>query len=124
MRSTRSFVHLGFLTTAALAISFAAAAPAYHGSARGGGIVTARNDVARNFTAAAAEAGPRHTKSPTRRGSWSAGRQARGGMSASARLCKYGGIVRGASAWPTSSVSWGDPGIEPCHAALASVSPA
>src|SRR5215475_10280284 len=53
MRSWRSFVHLGFLTTAALAVSFAAAAPAYHVSARGGGVVTARNDVARNFTAAA-----------------------------------------------------------------------
>src|SRR5262249_7990325 len=53
MRSTRSFVHLGFLTTAALAISFAAAAPAYHGSARGGGVVTARNDGASTFTAAA-----------------------------------------------------------------------
>src|SRR5262249_60179467 len=48
-----SFVHLGFLTAAALAVSFAAAAPAYHGSARGGGIVTARNEAARNFTAAA-----------------------------------------------------------------------
>jgi hypothetical protein len=56
MRSRRSFlVHLGFVAAATLAISPASAAPvdhgAYHGSARGGGTVTARDDAARTFTA-------------------------------------------------------------------------
>ena len=35
-----------------LAVSSASAAPAYHGSSRGGGTVTARDDAARSFTAA------------------------------------------------------------------------
>jgi len=52
MRSRRSFLHLGFVAAAALAASSASAKPAYHGSARGGGTVTARDDAARSFTAA------------------------------------------------------------------------
>ncbi len=54
MRSRRSFLHLGFgaAATLALAVSSASAMPAYHGSARGGGTVTARDDIARTFTAA------------------------------------------------------------------------
>jgi hypothetical protein len=40
-----------FIAAATLAISPASAAPAYHGSARGGGTVTARDDGARTFTA-------------------------------------------------------------------------
>ena len=52
MRSRRSFLHLGFVGAAALAVSSASAAPAYHGSPRGGGTVTARDDAARTFTAA------------------------------------------------------------------------
>jgi hypothetical protein len=52
MRSRRSFLHLGFVAAAACAVSPAAAVPAYHGSARGGGTVTARDDAARTFTAA------------------------------------------------------------------------
>jgi hypothetical protein len=52
MRSRRSFLHLGFAATAALAVSSASAAPAYWGSPRGGGTVTARDDAARTFTAA------------------------------------------------------------------------
>jgi hypothetical protein len=51
MRSGRSFFHLGLVATAALAISPASAAPAYYGSPRGGGTVTARDDAARSFTA-------------------------------------------------------------------------
>jgi len=51
MRSRRSFLHLGFVVTAALATCSASATPAYHGSARGGGTVTARDDTARSFTA-------------------------------------------------------------------------
>jgi hypothetical protein len=51
MRSRRSFLRLGFVAAAALAASPASAAPAYHGSPRGGGTVTARDDAARNFTA-------------------------------------------------------------------------
>jgi hypothetical protein len=51
MQSRRSFLHLGFASAAALAVSSASAAPAYHGSARGGGTVTARDDAARTFTA-------------------------------------------------------------------------
>jgi hypothetical protein len=51
MRSSRSFLHLGFVTAAMLAVSSASALPAYHGSPRGGGTVTARDDAARNFTA-------------------------------------------------------------------------
>jgi hypothetical protein len=51
MQSRRSFLHLGFVATAVLAVSSASAAPTYHGSARGGGTVTARDDAARNFTA-------------------------------------------------------------------------
>lgn len=51
MRSRRSFLHLGFVAAAALAISSASAVPAYHGSPRGGGTVTARDDAARTFTA-------------------------------------------------------------------------
>jgi hypothetical protein len=52
MRSRRSLLHLGVVAVAALAGSSAAAVPAYHGSARGGGTVTARDDAARTFTAA------------------------------------------------------------------------
>jgi hypothetical protein len=52
MRSRRSFLHLGFVAAAALAVPSASAAPAYHGSPRGGGTVTARDDAARSFTAA------------------------------------------------------------------------
>jgi hypothetical protein len=51
MRSTRSFLHLGLVAAAALAASPASAVPAYFGSPRGGGTVTARDDAARNFTA-------------------------------------------------------------------------
>jgi hypothetical protein len=52
MRSKRSFLHLGLVAAATLAVSSASAAPAYFGSPRGGGTVTARDDAARNFTAA------------------------------------------------------------------------
>ena len=52
MRSRRSFLHLGFVAAATLAASSASAVPAYHGSARSGGTVTARDDAARTFTAA------------------------------------------------------------------------
>lgn len=52
MRSRRSFLHLGLGAAAALTVSSATALPAYHGSARGGGTVTARDDAARTFTAA------------------------------------------------------------------------
>jgi hypothetical protein len=52
MRSRRSFLHLGFVAAATLVVSPASALPAYHGSARGGGRVTARDDAARSFTAA------------------------------------------------------------------------
>lgn len=51
MQSRRSFLHFGLVSAAALAVSSASAAPAYHGSARGGGTVTARDDAARSFTA-------------------------------------------------------------------------
>lgn len=51
MLSRRSFVQFGFLTAATFAVSCASAAPAYHGSARSGGTVTARDDAARSFTA-------------------------------------------------------------------------
>jgi hypothetical protein len=53
MQSRRSFLHFGFASAAALAVSSVStlAAPAYHGSARGGGTVTARDDAARTFTA-------------------------------------------------------------------------
>jgi hypothetical protein len=50
MRSRRSFLHLGFVAAATLAVSSASALPVYHGSPRGGGTVTARDDAARNFT--------------------------------------------------------------------------
>jgi len=52
MRSRRSFLHLGLSAAATLAISPISAAPAYFGSPRGGGTVTARDDAARTFTAA------------------------------------------------------------------------
>jgi len=52
MRSRRSFLSFGFGAAAALAVSPASALPAYHGSPRGGGTVTARDDAARTFTAA------------------------------------------------------------------------
>ena len=52
MRSRRSFLHLGLGAAATLAVSSASAAPAYFGSPRGGGTVTARDDAARTFTAA------------------------------------------------------------------------
>ena len=51
MRSRRSFLRLGFVAAATLVVPSASALPAYHGSARGGGTVTARDDAARNFTA-------------------------------------------------------------------------
>ena len=51
MRSRRSFLHLGLVAAATLAASSASTAPAYFGSPRGGGTVTARDDAARNFTA-------------------------------------------------------------------------
>jgi len=51
MRSRRLFLHLGFVAAAALAVSSASALPAYHGTPRGGGTVTARDDAARTFTA-------------------------------------------------------------------------
>jgi hypothetical protein len=51
MRTRRSFLHLGFVAAATLAVSCASAVPAYHGSPRGGGTVTARDDAARSFTA-------------------------------------------------------------------------
>ena len=51
MQSRRSFLHLGFAAAATLALSSASALPAYHGSSRGGGTVTARDDAARTFTA-------------------------------------------------------------------------
>ena len=52
MLSRRSFLRLGLVTAAALSVSSASAAPAYFGSPRGGGTVTARDDAARTFTAA------------------------------------------------------------------------
>ena len=51
MPSRRSFLHLGLVAAATLAVSSASAAPAYFGSPRGGGTVTARDDAAGNFTA-------------------------------------------------------------------------
>ena len=51
MLSRRSFLHLGVVVAAMLAVSSASAAPAYWGSPRGGGTVTARDDASRNFTA-------------------------------------------------------------------------
>lgn len=52
MQSGRSSLHLGLVAAATLAASSASAAPAYYGSPRGGGIVTARDEAARSFTAA------------------------------------------------------------------------
>lgn len=52
MRSRRSLLHLGVLAAAAPAVSTAEAAPAYHGSARSGGLVTARDNAARAVTIA------------------------------------------------------------------------
>ena len=74
MRSRRSFLHFGFGAAAALALSSASAAPAYHGSARGGGTVTARDDAAHTFTAARRRRGwTYHVTDKTRfaAGSWS-----------------------------------------------------
>ena len=51
MQSRRSFLHLAFVAAATLGVSSASAVPAYHGSPRGGGTVTARDDAARTFTA-------------------------------------------------------------------------
>jgi hypothetical protein len=51
MLSKRSFLHLGLAAAVTLAVSSASALPAYFGSPRGGGTVTARDDAARNFTA-------------------------------------------------------------------------
>jgi hypothetical protein len=51
MRSKRSFLRLGLAAAVTLAVSSASAVPAYFGSPRGGGTVTARDDAARNFTA-------------------------------------------------------------------------
>jgi hypothetical protein len=50
MYSRRSVLQLGFGLAAALAAAPASAAPAYHGSARSGGTVIARDDAARTFT--------------------------------------------------------------------------
>src|ERR1700751_4875077 len=50
MRSRRSFLQLGLVAAATLTVSSASAAPAYFGSPRGGGTVTARDDAARKFT--------------------------------------------------------------------------
>src|SRR5262249_27305833 len=52
MRSRRSFLHLGVVAAATLSVSPASAAPAYFGSPRACGTVTARDDEARTFTAA------------------------------------------------------------------------
>ena len=52
MRSRRSFLRFGVVAAATLAAAPASALPAYHGSARGGGTVTARDDAARTFAAA------------------------------------------------------------------------
>jgi hypothetical protein len=49
MRSRRSFLYL--IAAAPLAVAPALSAPAYHGTPRGGGTVTARDDAARTFTA-------------------------------------------------------------------------
>jgi hypothetical protein len=49
MRSRRSFLYL--IAAAPLAVAPAVAAPAYHGTPRGGGVVSARDDAARTFTA-------------------------------------------------------------------------
>ena len=49
MRFRRSFFHFGLAVAATLAVSPAGAA-AYHGSARGDGTVSARDDAARTFT--------------------------------------------------------------------------
>ena len=51
MPSRQSFLHLGLVAAAMLGVSSASAAPAYFGSPRGGGTVTARDDAAGNFTA-------------------------------------------------------------------------
>jgi hypothetical protein len=78
MRSRRSFLHLGLVATASLVISPASAAPAYYGSPRGGGSVTARDNAAGNFTAVRrARAWTYHVADKTRfviggaQGSWS-----------------------------------------------------
>jgi len=52
MHSRRSFLQLGLVAAATLAVSPALSAPAYHGSPRGGGTVTVRDDAARTFAAA------------------------------------------------------------------------
>ena len=65
MRSRRSFLHLGLVTAATLAGSSALAVPAYFGSPRGGGTVTARDDAARTFTAARLDI-PGHRQDPVR----------------------------------------------------------
>jgi hypothetical protein len=51
MRSRRSFLYLAYVAAATLAVSSASAKPAYHGTPRGGGTVTARDEAARTFTA-------------------------------------------------------------------------
>ena len=51
MRLRQSLLHFSFIAAAMLAVSSASAAPAYHGTPRGGGTVTARDDWARTFTA-------------------------------------------------------------------------
>lgn len=80
MQSRRSFLHLGIAAVATLVARPASAAhpPAYHGSARGGGTVTAIDDAARTFTAARRRrAWTYHTDDNTRyrvgteQGSWS-----------------------------------------------------
>jgi hypothetical protein len=78
MPSRRLFLHLALVAAAALAVSSALAAPAYFGSPRGGGTVTARDDAAGNFTAVRrARAWTYHVTDKTRfvtggaQGSWS-----------------------------------------------------
>jgi len=51
MQSRRSFLYLASVAAATLAVAPASSAPAYHGSSRGGGTVTGRDDGARTFTA-------------------------------------------------------------------------
>jgi hypothetical protein len=78
MPSRRSILHLGLVAAATFAVSPASAAPAYFGSPRGGGTVTARDDAAGNFTAVRrARAWTYHATDKTRfvtsgaQGSWS-----------------------------------------------------
>ena len=83
MLSRRSFLHQGVAAAAALITGPASIAysAAYHGSARGGGTITAIDDAARTFTCVRRRRGRRawtyHTSDDTRyrvgtqQGSWS-----------------------------------------------------